>query len=64
MARKCGLFGVCNGGNNRQVLYLIDEAEYPGKGADCVISSVHLTSKTMVMVQSVCICMLTSVWTK
>ena len=40
-ARKCGLFGVCNDGNNKQVLYLIDEAENPGKGADCVISSVH-----------------------
>ena len=34
-ARKCGIFGVCNDGN------LIDEAENPGKGADCVISLVH-----------------------
>ena len=40
-ARKCGLFGVCNDGNNKHVLYLIDEAENPGKGADCVISLVH-----------------------
>ena len=40
-ARKCGLFGVCNDGSNKQVLYLIDEAENPGKGADCVISLVH-----------------------
>ena len=40
-ARKCGLFGVCNDGNNKQVLYLVDEAENPGKGADCVISLVH-----------------------
>lgn len=40
-ARKCGLFGVCNDGASRQVLYLIDEAENPGKGADCVISLIH-----------------------
>ena len=40
-ARKCGLFGVCNDGEKKQVLYLIDEAENPGKGADCVISLVH-----------------------
>lgn len=40
-ARKCGLFGVCNDGINKQVLYLVDEAENPGKGADCVISLIH-----------------------
>lgn len=40
-AIKCGLFGVCNDGNNKQVLYLIDEGENPGKGADFVISLVH-----------------------
>ena len=40
-ARKCGLFGVCDDGPNKLVLYLIDEAENPGKGADCVISLVH-----------------------
>ena len=39
--RKCGIFGVCNDGRNQQVIYLIDEAENPGKGADCVISMVH-----------------------
>ena len=32
-ARKCGIFGVCNDGDNTQVTYLIDEAENPGKGA-------------------------------
>ena len=37
-ARKCGVFGVCNDGQNIQVNYLIDEADNPGKGADCVIS--------------------------
>ena len=40
-ARKCGIFGVCNDSKNQQVNYLIDEAENPGKGADCVISLVH-----------------------
>ena len=40
-ARKCGLFGVCNDGGKKQILYLIDEAETPGKGADCIISLVH-----------------------
>ena len=39
-ARKCGLFGVCNDGKGQQVNYLIDEAQNPGKGADCVISLV------------------------
>ena len=40
-ARKCGLFGVCCEGKGEQVNYLIDEAENPGKGADCIISLVH-----------------------
>ena len=40
-ARKCAIFGVCNDGKSQQVNYLIDEAENPGKGADCVISLVH-----------------------
>ena len=40
-ACKCGTFGVCNDGESRQVIYLIDEAENPGKGADCVISLLH-----------------------
>lgn len=40
-ARKCGIFGVCNDGRSQQVMYLIDEAENPGKGADCVISLLH-----------------------
>ena len=40
-ARKCGVFGVCNDGKNIQIFYLIDEAENPGKGADCVISILH-----------------------
>ena len=40
-ARKSGLFGVCNDSNNKQVLYLIDEPENSGKGANCVISLVH-----------------------
>ena len=39
--RKCGIFGVCNDGESIQVNYLIDEAENPGKGADCVISLLH-----------------------
>ena len=40
-ARKCGIFGVCNDGDNTQVTYLIDEAENPGKGADGVNSLLH-----------------------
>ena len=35
-ARKCGRFGVCNDGKGQLVNYLIDEAQNPGKGADCV----------------------------
>ena len=41
IARKCGILGVCNDGENKQVTYLIDEAENPGKGADCVNSLLH-----------------------
>lgn len=40
-ARKCGIFGMCNDCSLIQVNYLIDEAENPGKGADCVVSLVH-----------------------
>ena len=40
-ARKCGIFGVYNDGDNTQVTYLIDAAENPGYGADCVISLLH-----------------------
>lgn len=35
------MFGVCNDGQKETVLYLIDEADNPGKGADCVISLLH-----------------------
>ena len=40
-ARKCGIFGVYNDGDNTQVTYLIDAAENPGYGVDCVISLLH-----------------------
>ena len=40
-ARKCGIFGVSCEGKAEQVNYLIDEAENPGKGADCTISLIH-----------------------
>lgn len=40
-ARKCGIFGVCCEGKGEQVNYFIDEAENPGKGADCTISLLH-----------------------
>lgn len=40
-AIKCGLFGVCNDGCNKQIMYLIDKAENPGKGADSVVSLLH-----------------------
>ena len=39
-ARKCGLFSVCNDGKRHQVNYLIEEAQNPGKGADCIFSLV------------------------
>jgi len=39
--RKCGIFGVCDEGNNSQVNYLIDEAQSCGKGANSIISMVH-----------------------
>ena len=40
-ARKCQLFGVCCEAKSQQVNYLIDEAEYTGKGANTTISLVH-----------------------
>lgn len=36
--RTAQLFGVCCEAASRQVNYLIDEADFPGKGADTVIS--------------------------
>ena len=36
--RRAQLFGVCNEGVPRQVNYLIDEADFPGKNANTVIS--------------------------
>ena len=41
MARKCQLFGVCCEAQSKQVNYLIDEAEYTGKGSNTTISLVH-----------------------
>lgn len=35
------IFGVCIDGSSKQVNYLIDEVENPGKGADCAISLLH-----------------------
>ena len=32
--RKCGIFGVCDEGNNSQINYLIDEAQSCGKEAN------------------------------
>ena len=40
-ARKCGIFGDSCMGKAEQVNYLVDEAETPGKGADCTISLIH-----------------------
>jgi len=39
--RTAQLFGVCCEALPRQVNYLIDEADFPGKGADTVISMLH-----------------------
>ena len=38
---RYSIFGVCNDGSGQQVTYVIDEAENPDKGADCVISLLH-----------------------
>ena len=40
-ARKCGRFGICNDGCNKLIMYLIEEAENPGKGSDSVVSMLH-----------------------
>ncbi len=32
---------MCSDGDKKMALYLIDEADNPGKGVDCVISLVH-----------------------
>jgi len=40
-SRNAQLFGVCCEALPRQVNYLIDEADFPGKGADTVISMLH-----------------------
>ena len=40
-ARNAQLFGVCCEALPRQVNYLIDEADFPGKGADTVIAMLH-----------------------
>lgn len=39
--RSAQLFGVCCEALPRQINYLIDEADFPGKGADTVISILH-----------------------
>ena len=39
--RKCQIFGVCNEGKAEQGNYLIDEDDYVGNGANCVVSMVH-----------------------
>lgn len=39
--RTAQLFGVCCEAQPRQINYLIDEADFPGKGADTVISMLH-----------------------
>ena len=39
--RKCQLFGVCSEANAEQVNYLIDENDFAGKGANCVVSLLH-----------------------
>ena len=39
--RRAQLFGVCNEGVPRQISYLIDEADFPGKTSNTVISLLH-----------------------
>ena len=39
--RTAQLFGICCEALPRQVNYLIDEADFPSKGADTVISMLH-----------------------
>ena len=40
-ARKCQVFGICCEPKNEQVNYLIDEADYVGKGGNSTISMLH-----------------------
>ena len=40
--RKCVIFGVCCKGLPRQINYLIDEASDTGKGANTIISMLHI----------------------
>ena len=44
-ARKCQLFDVCCEAQLKQLNFLIDEAEYIGKGANTTISLVHHTRR-------------------
>ncbi|KAJ8303681.1 hypothetical protein KUTeg_018791 [Tegillarca granosa] len=39
--RKSQCFGVCAEGSGSQIFYLVDEAEYTGKGANTVASMLH-----------------------
>uniref|UniRef100_A0A1X7VKV6 Uncharacterized protein n=1 Tax=Amphimedon queenslandica TaxID=400682 RepID=A0A1X7VKV6_AMPQE len=43
--RKCGIFGVCCEAIPQQVNFLIDESLDTGKGANPVISMVHIYLK-------------------
>ena len=38
---KCGIFGICDEGNNTQLNFLIDEAQSCGKGANSIVSMVQ-----------------------
>ena len=40
-ARKCQVFGICCEPKNEQVNYLIDEADYVGKGGNSTVSMLH-----------------------
>ncbi|XP_052216280.1 uncharacterized protein LOC127834463 [Dreissena polymorpha] len=40
-AKKCEVFGVCCEGTGKQVFYLANEGESPGKGANTVVSYMH-----------------------
>ncbi|KAH3777247.1 hypothetical protein DPMN_178687, partial [Dreissena polymorpha] len=41
LRKKCEVFGVCCEGTGKQVFYLANEGESPGKGANTVVSYVH-----------------------
>ena len=62
--RKCGIFGICDEGNNTQLNFLIDEAQSCGKGANSIVSMVHYYLEHIPMEKKKFVCRLTIVYAK